>query len=161
MIALYTRALVALRDLPVPYDASSQWKLGFGKVQSSTLVEWVKPVPAIAMILLANLPHAIFSGLYLLYNNIYTRMLAELEWNRFSQRGTKEGILLRVTQPEGRQRSKYFLSLPYRYAIALMVQSIIVHWFVSQSLFLLVYASTIMASSKQKKFQPWDFHLWR
>ena len=87
------------------------------------------------MILLANLPHAIFSGLYLFYNNIYTRMLAELEWNRFSQRGTKEGILLRVTQPEGRQRSKYFLSLPYRYAIALMVQSIIVHWFVSQSLF--------------------------
>ena len=43
---------------------------------------------------------------------------------------------LRVTSPEGEQRSTYYLQLPYRYAVPLMFASGLLHWLVSQSLFL-------------------------
>src|SRR3954471_9397339 len=38
--------------------------------------------------------------------------------------------------PEGIQRSSYFISLPLRYGIPLYVSSGIMHWLISQSLFL-------------------------
>ena len=43
---------------------------------------------------------------------------------------------LRVTQPHGAQRSTYFLQLPYRYSIVLLTTSTLLHWLVSQCLFL-------------------------
>jgi hypothetical protein len=44
---------------------------------------------------------------------------------------------LRVSEnPRGAQRSTYFLQLPYRYAIPLLIVSSAMHWMVSQSLFL-------------------------
>lgn len=43
---------------------------------------------------------------------------------------------LRVSSPEGMQRSTYFLSLPLKYSIVLMVASIMLHWLISQSVFL-------------------------
>lgn len=43
---------------------------------------------------------------------------------------------LRVTSPRGQQRSTYFLSLPYRYLISIVITSIATHWILSQSLFL-------------------------
>jgi hypothetical protein len=45
---------------------------------------------------------------------------------------------LRVsTRPEGQQRSTYFLQLPYRFGIPLIVLSGTLHWIISQSIFLL------------------------
>lgn len=43
---------------------------------------------------------------------------------------------LRVTSPRGQQRATYFLSLPYRYLIPIMIVSVATHWILSQSLFL-------------------------
>lgn len=44
---------------------------------------------------------------------------------------------LRISdRPYGRQRSTYFLQLPYRFAIPLMALSGTLHWLVSQSIFL-------------------------
>ena len=43
---------------------------------------------------------------------------------------------LRVTDPIGDQRSTYRLQLPYKYGIPLLILSGILHWLVSQSLFL-------------------------
>lgn len=43
---------------------------------------------------------------------------------------------LRVSEPIGIQRSSFFISLPLRYGIPLYVSSGIMHWLVSQSLFL-------------------------
>jgi hypothetical protein len=55
------------------------------------------------------------------------------EWVTYSQH--RKG--LRVTrQPSGAQRSTYFLQLPYRFGIPLMVLSVTLHWLVSQSIFL-------------------------
>ena len=58
-------------------------------------------------------------------------MLVADEWNDF----IKERKTLRLSSPRGIQRSSYFLSLPYRFALPLMVASGIMHWLISQSVF--------------------------
>lgn len=42
---------------------------------------------------------------------------------------------LRVSWPQGDQRSTYYLSLPYRYSVPLLSASALLHWLVSQSIF--------------------------
>jgi len=114
------------------------WNMGFGAINLRSVIAfsrggrtiWYQPL--IAMVLLANTPQVILSTLYFMYNAIYTAMVSEDEWQRFSH----QRKALRVTSPEGEQRSTYFLSLPYRYAIPLIVISSIMHWLVSQSIFL-------------------------
>lgn len=85
----------------------------------------------LASVLLANSPQLLFSFLYYLYNGLLTSMLAALEQSHFAI--AKKA--LRVSAPEGYQRSSWFLSLPYRYGIPLMLTSALLHWFISQALF--------------------------
>ena len=59
-------------------------------------------------------------------------MIMAKEWNDF----TFDRKYLRVTSPVGKQRSTYYLSLPYRFAIPLLVSSMLLHWLTSQSIFL-------------------------
>lgn len=60
-------------------------------------------------------------------------MLLGYEWVSFAH--SRKG--LRVSRPaEGAQRSTYFLQLPYRFALPLMALSGVLHWLVSQSIFL-------------------------
>ena len=74
----------------------------------------------------------ILSFLYFLFNGICTCMLLAKEWSEYAY----ERKTLRVSSPIEKQRSTYFLQLPYRYAIPLLVFSGVLHWFVSQSIFL-------------------------
>ena len=83
-------------------------------------------------ILLANCAQVILSVLYLSYNSIFTCQLLSREWTGY----TTKRKPLRVTSPTGRQRSTYFLQLPYTYSLPLMAFSGILHWLVSQSIFL-------------------------
>lgn len=79
----------------------------------------------------ANMFQIVVSALYLLYNNLMTVMFAASEWNDFvSERKT-----LRLSVPRGIQRSYYFLLLPYRYSLVLMICSGLLHWLISQSVF--------------------------
>ena len=59
-------------------------------------------------------------------------MANTVEWDNFALSRKS----LRVTKPEGQQRSSYFLQLPFRYAIPLAAASGLIHWIISQSLFL-------------------------
>ena len=59
-------------------------------------------------------------------------MASAKEWNDLGEK--RKG--LRVTRPEGSQRSTYFLQLPYKWAIPLLFTSGILHWLLSQSFFL-------------------------
>ncbi|KAF9872434.1 hypothetical protein CkaCkLH20_09931 [Colletotrichum karsti] len=84
--------------------------------------------------LLANTPQVIFSLFYFTYNALYTNLSLVTEWDRFGDRTGAKG--LRVSSaPQGSQRDTYFLHLPYRYSIPLLVCSGGLHWLVSQSLF--------------------------
>ena len=64
-------------------------------------------------------------------------MLLAHEWNEYGQRRKS----LRVTNPTGKQRGSYFLSLPLRIGIPLSVTWTLLHWLCSQSIFLAVVGS--------------------
>ena len=122
---------------------SDFWSLGFGTVNSQSILfngvsedavstEVAGAERLLPMVLLANLPQMVLSFLYFLHNSIYTCMLAASEWGRFSLH--RKG--LRVSSPKDSQRSTYWLQLPWTYSLPLSVASAILHWLVSQSLFL-------------------------
>ena len=83
-------------------------------------------------VVLANTPQLFITFTYVFYNDMLTRMLMSHEYSQFARvRKT-----LRVSQPRGEQRSTYWLQLPYRYSIPLMLSMIVLHWLVSRSIFL-------------------------
>jgi hypothetical protein len=115
------------------------WKLGLG-VHSMTIInfpgwtEWsYGDYGLFQMILLANMAQPILSGLYILYNGIFTSMLQAAEWNDYSVE--RKGLRI-STATKGTQRANYFLSLPYRYSVPLLIVSALLHWLASQSIFL-------------------------
>ncbi|OJJ94921.1 hypothetical protein ASPACDRAFT_1860602 [Aspergillus aculeatus ATCC 16872] len=73
------------------------------------------------------------SFLYLFYNNILTHQLVADQWVRFLRPDGKKA--LRVSTSRGMQRSSYLLSLPLTYSLTLTIAMILLHWLVSQSLF--------------------------
>jgi len=83
-------------------------------------------------VMTANSFQVLVSSLYLFYNNILTHQLIAAELLNF----LREKKTLRVSFPQhSLQRSSYFLSLPWRYALPLMLGFITLHWLVSQSVF--------------------------
>ncbi|PYI19088.1 hypothetical protein BO99DRAFT_403078 [Aspergillus violaceofuscus CBS 115571] len=84
-------------------------------------------------VFLANIIQLLVSFLYLFYNNILTHQLVADQWMRFLRPDGKKA--LRVSTPRGMQRSSYLLSLPLTYSLTLTIAMILLHWLVSQSLF--------------------------
>lgn len=81
---------------------------------------------------LANMPQVLLSFCYMKLNSFCTAMTSAKEWNSLAL--SRKG--LRVSEPRGEQRSTYFLQLPYRWAIPLIVLSMALHWLLSQTFFL-------------------------
>lgn len=110
--------------------------LGFGTVEADLIVNIGLPENGsqgfAASVLLANLPQLILSLLYVSYNGIYTCMHLAHEYSGFAIHRKP----LRVTTPRGKQRTTYWLQLPYTYSVPLLLASAILHWLVSQSIFL-------------------------
>ena len=110
--------------------------MGFGAVTAESLIEFAgartNHLGLVGNILLANAAQVILSLLYLSYNSLFTCQLLSREWTSY----TTKRKPLRVTSPIGRQRSTYFLQLPYTYSLPLMAFSGVLHWLVSQSIFL-------------------------
>ncbi|KAK2760007.1 hypothetical protein FQN54_002743 [Arachnomyces sp. PD_36] len=128
-------------------DIASLATMGVGAVNPLSVLrddmekERFLPSTLTGFILLANLPQLIVSVIYFAFNSLFTCMLLAHEWNSYTYKRKP----LRVTSPNGQQRSTYYLSLPYSYAIPLMGMSGLLHWLVSQSFFLVrmdEYAST-------------------
>jgi hypothetical protein len=80
----------------------------------------------------ANYWQMIISLLYLAYNALLTCQLVAEEWSGYA----KQRKTLRVSHPRGIQRSSYFVSMPMKYGITLMIANATLHWLVSQSIFL-------------------------
>lgn len=118
-------------------------KYGFGSMTMNALVgvsssEGGSDASVITTSLLVNLPQVMLSSLYFSYNALYTSMVSTYDWSQF---GTHRRSL-RVTKPRGSQRSTYWLSLPWRFSIPLLCASILMHWLLSQSIFLVVVRIT-------------------
>jgi hypothetical protein len=118
------------------YTYDTMISLGFGAVNYNMLLTIGLPSKGTnglaSSVLLANLPQIILSLVYLSYNALITFMLLANEYSGYEvHRKT-----LRVTTPCGQQRSTYWLQLPYTYGIPVMAASAMLHWLISQSLFL-------------------------
>ncbi|ERF73269.1 hypothetical protein EPUS_03101 [Endocarpon pusillum Z07020] len=116
--------------------------LGIGAVTPTTVITgWditsIVGNAVIASVLIANIPQSILSLLYFLFNGVFTSMLLTDEWSDYAHKRKP----LRVSDPKPGQRSTYFLQLPYRYAVPFLILSGILHWSVSQSIFLAQVAS--------------------
>lgn len=85
--------------------------------------------------MLANTPQLILSICYTVYNGLFTRMLAEVEWSKYSINYRS----LRVTSPQGQQRSTYRLQLPYRWSVPLILVSVLLHWTYSNCIYVTNY----------------------
>lgn len=107
-------------------------KMGFGAVDPQTIITW-NLRETIENVLMANLAQPILSLLYFTYNGLFTSMLLGFEWSQYAHK--RKGLRV-SSEPSGAQRSTYFLQLPYRYSLPLMGLSGILHWLVSQSIFL-------------------------
>ncbi|KAL2066777.1 hypothetical protein VTL71DRAFT_2849 [Oculimacula yallundae] len=124
--------------LAIRLGATSFKEIGFGSSLQSMppLVSTAVPMTGISGLLLntilANLPQSFVSLINVLYNSLFTCMLLGDEWNSFAFRRQT----LRVTAPVGKQRSKLYLTIPYRYAIPIIILSGLLHWLISESLFL-------------------------
>lgn len=117
-------------------DIGSLYRMGVGAVSYYALLSlgWdrTRSANVLNYILLGNLPQVILTFFYLMYNGLYTCMLQGHEWSNYGH----ERKPLRVTSPVGKQRSTYFLTLPYTYAVPLLSFFVLMHWLVSQSFFL-------------------------
>ncbi|OQE00902.1 hypothetical protein PENSOL_c005G01007 [Penicillium solitum] len=126
-------ACVFLLGLGSVSDGVEVWDAQFGSINAQAMIKgdnW--PTTLIGNTITANIPQLIFSSLYFIFNGILTSMTLAAEWSRYAL--LRRGV--RVSwNPRFAQRSSYFLSLPYWYAIPLMVVSAILHWLISQSLF--------------------------
>ena len=115
-------------------DLSTIWNLGLGAVDQRTFITWKIPADdLVANVLVANVAQPVLSIIYFAYNSIWTTMALGREWNRY---GFKRHGLRVSGRPRGAQRVTYFLQLPYRYAVPVMALSGVLHWLVSQSIFL-------------------------
>ncbi|RMY63560.1 hypothetical protein D0864_12597 [Hortaea werneckii] len=125
-------------------SASIAFKSSFGAVDSRALLDIdLDPLGSkglILSVLLANLPQAIVSLIYVIYNGLLTCMCLAHEYSKYGLVDRKK--TLRVTTPHGQQRSTYYLQLPFRYGAPLLVASATLHWLISQSLFLARISST-------------------
>ncbi len=115
---------------------------GLGAVMAKTLIHfWTAngslPMQATSGLLvnsiIANIPQVVLSLIYFSYNGLFTSMSLATEWSSFAKK--RKGLRV-SSQPTGSQRSSYFLQLPYRFAVPLILFSILLHWLIGQSLFL-------------------------
>jgi len=115
-------------------DIKNTWARGFGRASLGSVLPWSGFTQAslFGAVLLANSPQLLFSILYLIYNAIFTSILMGREWNQYAYYRKS----LRVSDPASGQRSTYWLHVPFQYGIPLMILSGLLHWLISQSLFL-------------------------
>ncbi|KAJ5935041.1 hypothetical protein N7466_004588 [Penicillium verhagenii] len=112
------------------------WSLGFGSVNTDTLEDMSEAGSLVLsntmfLILISNSPQFFLSIIYFLTNGLLTCMLGAAEWDRnaFQRRP------LRVSKPQGDQRSTFYLTLPYRYGVPNLIFFALTHWMVSESFF--------------------------
>lgn len=130
------RTLSSLSARGISRRIPNLWNLGFGALTPFTFLEIGlprhDPSGLISNVLVANLPQFILSVLYILYNRMISTFLVQQEFSRMKSVRKP----LRVSEPLGIQRGSYFISLPLRYGIPLYGTSALMHWLISQSIFL-------------------------
>lgn len=136
--ALLFQAFPSLRRRHIEPSMQKFIDMGFGRLQPYAFIVLglprSDPAGFLLNVIISNLPQLIVSILYIFYNSILSTFLVRREFSRMCAPANRKP--LRVSEPVGIQRSSYFISLPLRYGIPLYLSSGLMHWLISQSLFL-------------------------
>ncbi|KAK5690752.1 hypothetical protein LTR97_011913 [Elasticomyces elasticus] len=138
VIVMFSAGMKQLRQWNVPTDVESIWATGLGTPQPYATVNGAQlhgnPSTSLQLwipMLYSNVWQLWLSGLYLLVNGLVSALMVAREWSQY----TRDRKALRMSSPRGLQRGTFTLSLLFRYVIPLMVTSCVMHWLVSQSVF--------------------------
>jgi hypothetical protein len=118
----------------IAFDPGSLQSLGFGEINQNTLVfagNADEGTGAVPMAIIANIPQVILAGIYVVYMGIMTSMFISADWSIFA---TKNQTLM-VSSAVGKQRGTWLLGAPLGYGLVLLGLHTLLHWFVSQSIF--------------------------
>ncbi|CAG8250100.1 unnamed protein product [Penicillium salamii] len=118
---------------PLTVDMLHQWgEEGLGAIDKN-LVDSSLPARMLDSVVVANIPQLIITMSYYGYNNVMTTILAAEEYDSYGVSYKP----LRVTWPEkdSQQKSTYWLSIPYHYAVPILILYVVLHWLISQSIF--------------------------
>jgi hypothetical protein len=155
-------SLQRLKDQQI-LNPKTIWELGIGSIDSRTIIDTTSSSSSsnsedgtarstfqfMSTILKANSIQIALSFIYFTYNGLFTSVASAKEWGRF----VNERKGLRVsTIPQGAQRGTYLLSLPFRVALPLMGLSVLLHWLVSQALFIV----SVEAYKNGQRYYDWD-----
>ncbi|CAO1603804.1 hypothetical protein XANCAGTX0491_007383 [Xanthoria calcicola] len=140
--------ITGLKNRNFPTDIHSLLSMGFGAVHPKSLVGFITPSPSAKSLYLSvgfsNLWQFAISLLYLAYNGVLTAMLVANEWDEFG----KTRKTLRLTSPQGIQRSSYFISVPLKYGLPVLVAFGALHYTISQSVFV-VYLVRFLSNGEE------------
>ena len=130
--------IVAVLQMAIPPDTSWRFKMA-DRISNFSATSNLLPDLGNGIIqnaVCANLPQLILTLLYMTYNNLYTRKAVAHEWDQMAIKASP----LRVTDPQGEQNSTRYLGLPFRFAIPLQIISSVLHWLISQAIFVTSFA---------------------
>lgn len=122
---------VHVKDRGIGLDPASLWSLGFGSINQNAIVLADGGSTPVTMAVLANLPQVCLAIIYLLYIGIMTTMFLAADWSAFAFKPQT----LMVSSPAGKQRGTWLLGAPLGWGITLLALQTLLHWFVSQSIF--------------------------
>ena len=131
-VALLAKGIGFIHSLGFYTTVAQMWHLGWGKPIAGVYIAMNSHQGWLKCVLLANVCQQVISLLYMLFNRLLTSICLTKEWAQFAQRRKP----LRVTHPIDSQRSSYFISLPWRYGAPFMASFAVLHFLVSQAIFL-------------------------
>ncbi|KAH8897298.1 hypothetical protein GQ53DRAFT_837952 [Thozetella sp. PMI_491] len=133
---------LAIQDTSISEDTGA---FAHGQRQNDNIVgvRTLKDVSFLGKVLLANTPQLVLSLCYFAYNALFTRACSEMEWNSYANSYKP----LRVSYPAEGQISTYRLQLPYRYSIPLLSISVLLHWLVSNTIFVTIIDGDFLRDS--------------
>jgi len=124
---------IHLKSRGIGLGLASLWKIGFGQANQNTMVLYdnMADRDVIVMAIIANIPQIFLAAAYLLYMGIMTTMFLAADWSAFAFRPQS----LMVSTPVGKQRDTWMFGAPPIWGMALLILQTLLHWLVSQSLF--------------------------
>ncbi|KAH8668084.1 hypothetical protein BGZ60DRAFT_43297 [Tricladium varicosporioides] len=123
---------IHIKDRGTSLDPASLWSLGFGEIHQNAMVIYGGGGNAVTMAILANIPQVFLALIYLQYMGIITSMFLARDWSTFAFKPQT----LMVSTPSGKQRGTWLLSAPLSWGIPLLALQTLLHWFLSQSIFM-------------------------
>ncbi|ETS81121.1 hypothetical protein PFICI_06123 [Pestalotiopsis fici W106-1] len=134
-------SIIALIALFFAFGLDGYLFLDFGQASTQATISVGKgsgPGESLGVVrstLIANVPQVAVTYVYVACNSVLTSMLAHHEISSYAVRD--RGLRVSFPRRHTAQRGTYFLQLPWKFAIPLMTISTVLHWCLSQSLFVL------------------------